>query len=89
MAGVKFVVIYPRPTDIEAFEKVYTEEHVPMAAAKLIGATAFTAAKVLASPEGIPTIPSSGIRNSPYSGTRPKASSRTRRRWMPAARRAR
>jgi len=26
---VKFVVIYPRPKDIEGFEKVYQAEHVP------------------------------------------------------------
>jgi hypothetical protein len=31
MDGVKLVVIYPRPTDVERFEKVYTEEHIPMA----------------------------------------------------------
>jgi len=31
MAGVKFVVIYPRPTDVEVFEKLYREEHIPMA----------------------------------------------------------
>ena len=30
MAGVKFMLIYPRPTDIETFEKVYQDEHVPM-----------------------------------------------------------
>ena len=30
MAGVKFIVIYPRPTDIDAFEKVYQDEHVPI-----------------------------------------------------------
>ena len=30
MAGVKLVVMYPRPKDIEAFEKLYQEEHVPM-----------------------------------------------------------
>jgi len=30
MAGVKLVVIYLRPKDIEVFEKLYQEEHVPM-----------------------------------------------------------
>ncbi len=39
MAGVKFVVIYPRPTDIDAFEKLYQVEHVPMAVEKLVGKT--------------------------------------------------
>src|SRR5207244_6273774 len=31
MAGVKFVVIYSRLTDVEVFEKLYREEHIPMA----------------------------------------------------------
>ena len=39
MAEVKLVVIYPRPTDIEAFEKLYRNEHVPMAVEKLAGKT--------------------------------------------------
>jgi len=54
MPGVKFMVIYPRPTDIEAFEKVYQDEHVPMAVEKLGGKTKFVATKVLASPQGVP-----------------------------------
>ena len=54
MAGVKFVLIYPRPTDIDAFEKVYQEEHVPMAVEKLQGKTKFVATKVVASPSGTP-----------------------------------
>ena len=54
MAGVKFMVLYPRPTDIEAFEKVYQNDHVPMAVAKLGGKTKLVATKVLASPQGTP-----------------------------------
>ena len=54
MAGVKFVVIYPRPKDVEAFEKVYQEEHVPMAVEKLVGKTKLVATKVLDSPQGTP-----------------------------------
>ncbi|MHB8653443.1 MAG: EthD family reductase [Terriglobia bacterium] len=54
MATVKFVVIYPRPKDIEAFEKVYQQEHVPMAVEKLAGKTKFIATKVVASPQGTP-----------------------------------
>ena len=34
MPGVKFMVIYPRPTDIESFEKVDQDKHVPMAVEK-------------------------------------------------------
>jgi len=52
MAGVKFMVIYPRPKDIEAFEKVYQEKHMPMAVEKLTGKTKFVTTKVLDSPQG-------------------------------------
>jgi uncharacterized protein (TIGR02118 family) len=54
MAGVKLIVQYPRPKDIEAFEKVYQNEHVPMAVAKLAGKTRIVASKVVASPQGVP-----------------------------------
>jgi uncharacterized protein (TIGR02118 family) len=54
MANVKFMVMYPQPTDIEAFEKVYQEEHVPMAVEKLAGKTKFVATKVVSSPQGTP-----------------------------------
>jgi uncharacterized protein (TIGR02118 family) len=54
MAGVKFVVIYPRPTDIDVFEKVYRDEHIPMAVEKLVGKTKIVATKVLNSPQGMP-----------------------------------
>ncbi len=54
MPGVKFMVLYPRPTDIDAFEKIYQEEHVPMAVKNLVGKTKLVATKVVASPEGTP-----------------------------------
>ncbi len=54
MAGVKVIVQYPRPKDIEAFEKIYQSEHVPMAVAKLAGKTRIVASKVVASPQGVP-----------------------------------
>ncbi len=54
MAGVKLVVIYPRPKDIEVFEKFYQEEHVPLAIDKLAGKTKFVATKVVATPDGTP-----------------------------------
>ncbi len=54
MAGAKLTVIYPRPKDIEAFEKKYKEEHVPMAVKKLAGKTRAVMTKVLASPQGTP-----------------------------------
>lgn len=53
MAGAKLIVIYPRPVDVDAFDKVYSEEHVPMAVEKLSGKTAIVATKVIGSPQGI------------------------------------
>ena len=50
--GVKIVVIYPRPQDEEAFEKVYLEEHIPMVEAKLKGVTRMVLTKVQSSPQG-------------------------------------
>jgi uncharacterized protein (TIGR02118 family) len=50
--GVKIVVIYPRPQDEEAFEKVYLLEHVPLAEAKLQGRTRIVLTKVVSSPQG-------------------------------------
>ncbi|MEW6207184.1 MAG: EthD family reductase [Acidobacteriota bacterium] len=52
--AVKLVVIYPRPTDIDAFEKLYTEEYIPMAVEKLAGKTKAVMTRVLDSPQGTP-----------------------------------
>jgi uncharacterized protein (TIGR02118 family) len=52
MAGAKLIVIYPRPTDIESFERVYQNQHVPMAVEKLAGKTKIVASKVADSPQG-------------------------------------
>lgn len=54
MAAAKLVVIYPRPKDVEAFEKIYLTEHVPMAVEKLVGKTKIVATKITASPQGAP-----------------------------------
>jgi uncharacterized protein (TIGR02118 family) len=54
MSAVKLVVMYPRPKDIEAFERLYQSEHVPMAVEKLKGKTRLVATKVTASPQGTP-----------------------------------
>ena len=56
MPGAKLVVIYPRPTDIEAFDKIHLEEHVPMAVEKLIGKTKIVATKITSSPQGLPPL---------------------------------
>lgn len=52
IAGVKIVVIYPRPLDEEAFENSYRNEHVPLVEQKIKGLTRFVATKVIESPQG-------------------------------------
>jgi uncharacterized protein (TIGR02118 family) len=54
MKSVKLIVAYPQPTDVEAFEKIYAQEHVPMAIANLEGKTKIVATRILQSPEGNP-----------------------------------
>jgi uncharacterized protein (TIGR02118 family) len=46
--------MYPRPQDIGAFEKVYNQQHVPMAVEKLAGKTKIVASKIVGSPQGTP-----------------------------------
>ena len=50
--GFKVVVIYPRPKDEEAFEKIYLQEHIPLAESKLKGMTRMVLTKVKGSPQG-------------------------------------
>jgi uncharacterized protein (TIGR02118 family) len=54
MAATKLIVMYPTPTDVATFERLYLQEHVPMAVAKLEGKTKLVATKVQASPDGKP-----------------------------------
>jgi len=54
MADPRFIVIYPRPKDVESFEKTYMEKHVPLAVEKISGKTKMVATKVLDSPQGTP-----------------------------------
>ena len=54
MPEVKMIVMYPQPTDVEAFERRYQDEHVPMAVEKLAGKTKLVATKVLGAPSGTP-----------------------------------
>src|SRR5215467_5333101 len=54
MSDAKLVVIYPRPKDVDVFEKVYQDEHVPLAVANLEGKTKIVATKILGSPQGLP-----------------------------------
>ncbi len=52
MGNVKLIVIYPGPKDIASFERVYKNEHVPMAVEKLGGQTKIVASKIVGSPQG-------------------------------------
>jgi uncharacterized protein (TIGR02118 family) len=54
MKTVKLIVAYPPPKDASAFEKIYQQEHIPMAVAKLQGKTKIVATKILQSPQGQP-----------------------------------
>ncbi|SRR6266436_2066243 len=51
---VKLIVMYPRPKDVQAFETVYKNQHVPMAVERLAGKTKVVATRVLGSPSGAP-----------------------------------
>src|SRR2546430_17569966 len=54
MAAVKLIVMYPMPKDVQAFERLYQDEHVPMAVKKLGGKTKLVATKGQGSPQGKP-----------------------------------
>jgi len=54
MKSIKLIVAYPQPKDASAFEKVYQQEHVPLAIANLRGKTKMVATKILQSPQGEP-----------------------------------
>jgi uncharacterized protein (TIGR02118 family) len=53
MAGAKIVVLYPRPADVDQFEREYTQDHVPLVdAAKMPGLTKFVATRFVGTPTG-------------------------------------
>ena len=56
MAGAKLIVMYPAPKDLDAFERAYSGEHIPMAASifQAAGATRAVLSKVTAAPTGSP-----------------------------------
>jgi uncharacterized protein (TIGR02118 family) len=54
MTSVKLIVAYPPPKDVEAFDTVYQNEHVPLAVAKLAGKTKIVSTTILQSPQGAP-----------------------------------
>ncbi len=54
MTSAKLIVAYPQPTDVQAFEAVYQNEHVPLAIANLAGKTKIVSTKTLQSLQGTP-----------------------------------
>lgn len=54
MPAAKLVVIYPVPTDREKFERLYRDQHAPMAVNKLVGKTKIVATMILNSAQGGP-----------------------------------
>jgi uncharacterized protein (TIGR02118 family) len=52
MPAAKLVIIYPVPKDPEAFERIYHDQHVPMAVNKLAGKTKIVVTKILSSAQG-------------------------------------
>lgn len=55
MAGAKLVVLYPAPKDTDAFERAYTQDHVPMVTTENFkGMKKFVAAKVIGTADGSP-----------------------------------
>lgn len=54
MMSAKLIVAYPQPRDVQAFDSVYLNEHVPLAVAKLAGKTKIVSTKILQSPQGTP-----------------------------------
>jgi uncharacterized protein (TIGR02118 family) len=52
VAEVKLMVLYPTPTDVEEFDRAYTQEHAPMVNEKVPNVTRWTASKVVDTPTG-------------------------------------
>ena len=48
----KLVVIYPYPTDVDAFEDAYTNEHLPLAMEKISGLSKFVASRIVGTADG-------------------------------------
>lgn len=53
MAGAKLIVLYPYPLDAEEFERVYTEQHMPMVNAESMpGIRRFVGTRMIAAANG-------------------------------------
>ena len=52
--AAKLVVLYPYPKNVDEFERVYTDEHVPMVTPETMkGITKFVATRMLGTPDGV------------------------------------
>jgi uncharacterized protein (TIGR02118 family) len=55
MAGAKVIVLYPTPRDVNAFERAYAQDHVPMVTPETFkGMTKFVASRIVGTPDGSP-----------------------------------
>jgi uncharacterized protein (TIGR02118 family) len=54
MKSTKLIVAYPQPKDVEVFEAVYQNEHVPLALANLAGKTKMVSTETVQTPQGMP-----------------------------------
>jgi uncharacterized protein (TIGR02118 family) len=53
MPGAKVIVLYPAPRDVSAFERAYTQDHVPMVSAQNFkGIPEFVASRVVGTADG-------------------------------------
>ncbi len=53
MPGAKVVVLYPTPRDVNAFERLYTQDHVPMVTPQNFkGIQKFVASRVMGTADG-------------------------------------
>ena len=53
MPGAKVIVLYPAPRDQSAFDRAYTQDHVPMVNAQNFkGLQKFVASRVVGTPDG-------------------------------------
>ena len=56
MPAAKLVVLYPKPKDVNEFERVYLSEHLPMVnASTMQGITAASARKIVGTADGSPS----------------------------------
>ena len=45
--AARLLILYPKPTDVQEFDRAYREEHLPLAGPKLEGATGVVTKRVV------------------------------------------